>query len=203
MAAPWRKLTSPTSRLTRAGRARRRFNCGKQGEWDQRAMTAVELLRATHGSWGPETGSPLVVADFGAGNERLRPLLRSALDEELDYQPYDLHPQQPTTTQLDVSQGLPERGFDLAICLGLLEYLPSVGKLAADLARACRFALVSYVTADSPVAIPRHDRLQHGWTTHLRGEEVEDAFAVAGFRPIGRRRSDGGATTIWLWTAGR
>lgn len=203
MAARWRKLTSPTSLLTREGRARRRFNCGKQAEWDERASTAIALLAATREVWEGRTGAPISAADFGAGNERLRPLLQGVLGEDLDYHPYDLHPQRSTTARLDVSQGLPERGFDLAVCLGLLEYLPSVTALAQELARGCRFALVSYVTADSPVAISRDDRLQHGWTTHLRGEEIEDAFAAAGFRSAGTRRSDGEATTIWLWAASR
>lgn len=194
------KLTSPTSRLTRAGRARRRFNCDKQGEWDERATAAVELLRETREAWHSTTGSP-AVADFGAGNERLRSMLQAALGEEVDYRPYDLHPQQPTTTYLDVSKGLPAEEFDLAICLGLLEYLPSIAALARELARACRFALVSYVTADSPAAIDTGERIEHGWKSHLRGVEVEAAFEASGFRSVGSRRSDAEMTTIWLWAA--
>jgi len=58
MAARWRKLTSPTSLLTREGRARRRFNCGKQAEWDERASTAIALLADTREVWEGETESP-------------------------------------------------------------------------------------------------------------------------------------------------
>jgi Methyltransferase domain len=193
--SPLAGLFSPTSPLTRQGRARRRFNCEKQSEWDDRAETALALL-VDHRDELPESPE---IADFGAGNERLRTLLDSRLTGELNYHPYDLHPQLPTTRSLNVSQGLPDRKFDLAICLGLLEYLPSIPDLARDLRAHCHFALVSYVTSDSPVAIPYDNRLQHGWTTHLKGEEIEESFREAGFQLLGSGNSDGGATTLWLW----
>lgn len=197
--SPLTVLFSPVSPLTRRGRARRRFNCEKQSEWDERAETAVALLIA-HRDALPQHS--LAVADFGAGNERLRPLLASRLGCELEYHPYDLHPQLPTTQRLDISQGLPDRTFDLAICLGLLEYLSSIPKLARDLHAGCRLVLASYVTSDSAVAIPLDERRRHGWTTHLEGEEIEECFREAGFRLLGSGNSDGGATTLWLWAAG-
>ncbi|HWC49144.1 MAG TPA: methyltransferase domain-containing protein [Solirubrobacterales bacterium] len=200
--SPLARLFSPTSPLTARGRARRRFNCEKQSEWDGRAETAVALLVDLCNEWLPEPRRGAEIADFGAGNERLRPLLDSQLGGEIQYHPYDLHPQLPTTERLDVSQGLPDQSFDLALCLGLLEYLPSVPTLARDLRAHCRFALVSYVTSDSPVAIPYDDRLQHGWTSHLKGEELEASYREAGFRMLGSGTSDGEATTLWLWAAG-
>jgi len=197
----WRKLNSPTSRLTREGRARRRFNCAKQGEWGDRARTAGELLKSNR--WILEaTTPPLVIADFGAGNERLRLLLEDSFGESVEYRPYDLHPQLPTTVRLDVAKGLPDGEFDLGVCLGLLEYLPSVPALAQELGRTCRFAMVSYVTADSPVAIPMSHRLELGWANHLAGGELETAFSDAGFRSVGTRTAEGEGTTIWLWAAG-
>ena len=129
------------------------------------------------------------------------PLLADLLGNDHDYFPFDLHPQLPTTAPLDVSRGLPERSFDLGVCLGLLEYLPSIPHLARALHGRCRFALVSYVTSDSPVAIDRPDRERHGWKTHLAGGELEGAFESAGFAAVGSTRSDGEATTIWLWAA--
>jgi len=193
-----RQLLSPASRLTPRGRARRRFNCGKQGEWNERAETAVGLLQAHRDEWMTGLERPSI-ADFGAGNERLRPLLAKTLGSAPDYHPYDLHPQQPTTQRLDVAAGLPARQFDLAICLGLLEYLPSIPDLALSLRGVCRFALVSYVTSDSPVAIDRAERERHGWVTHLTATELEAAFAGAGFAALGSTESDGRATRLWLW----
>jgi hypothetical protein len=196
-------LFSPTSPLTRKGRARRRYNCEKQSEWDDRAETAVALLIDHHDAWRPAPRHPVAIADFGAGNERLRPLLESQLAGEVEYHPYDLHPQLPTTQRLDVSQGLPDRTFDLGICLGLLEYLPSIPGLAGHLHTRCRFVLVSYVASDSPVAIPYDDRVRHGWTTHLTAAEIEEAFGEAGFSSLGHGTSDGTATALWLWASNR
>lgn len=193
-------LLSPTSSLTRQGRARRRYNCEKQSEWDDRAETAVALLMDQQDAWRPGSRHPVEVADFGAGNERLRTMLVSRV-ADVQYYPYDLHPQMSTTQRLDLSMGLPDRTFDIAICLGLLEYLPSIPELARNLRTTCRFALISYVTSDSAVAIPHDDRLCHGWTTHLKTGEIERIFNEAGFRLQGRGNSDGTATTLWLWAA--
>jgi hypothetical protein len=198
--SPLRWRLSPNSRLTRDGRARRRYNCVKQGEWGERAEAAVALV-AEHLADRERVGSdPVRIADFGAGNERLRLLLQAGLQGTLDYRSYDLHPQLPTTTRLDVAREMPDADFDVVFCLGLLEYLPSIPDLARRLRTVCRFALVSYVTSDSAVAIPHEERLRHGWTTHLTAKEIETAFDRAGFRLAGSTTSDGEATTLWLWT---
>lgn len=197
--SPLAGLFSPTSQLTREGRARRRYNCEKQSEWDDRAEKAIGLLARHRDAWQPESGIPAEIADFGAGNERLRPLLASQLDGGFEYHPYDLHPQLPATQKLDVSRGLPSRTFDVGICLGLLEYLPSIPDLAHELQTTCRFVLNSYVTSDSPGAMPYEDRLRHGWTTHLTTGEIEEVFGEAGFYPLGRTQAEGTVTTLWLW----
>lgn len=187
--------------MTREGRARRRYNCGKQGEWDERAETAVGLLTEHSDLWKTTPSGRLTVADFGAGNERLRGLIENRLDCDIDYRPYDLHPQLPTTKHLDVGVEIPDTDFDVVFCLGLLEYLGSVEDLARRLHGVCRHAIVTYVTSDSPVAISYEDRVRHGWTTHLQAREVEAAFGRGGFRLIGTGTSDGEATRHWLWAA--
>jgi hypothetical protein len=194
-----RWLLPPTSKLTRGGRARRRYNCARQEEWGERAEAAVALLAAHEDRCRATTAGSLLVADLGAGNERLRSLLAARLEAEPDYRPYDLHPQLPTTTRLDAAREMPAGKFDVTICLGLLEYLPSVPDLARKLAGTTRFALVSYVTDDSPVAMPRRQRLEHGWTTHLTASEVEAAFTEAGFRQVASAKAEGEITTLWLW----
>jgi len=194
-----RWLRSPTSKLTRGGRARRRYNCARQEEWGERAEAAVALLAAHEDRCMATTAGALLVADLGAGNERLRSLLAARLEAEPEYRPYDLHPQLPTTARLDAAREMPTGEFDVTICLGLLEYLPSVSDLAKRLAGTTRFALVSYVTSDSPVAMPHQQRLEHGWTTHLKASEVEAAFTEASFRQVASAKAEGEITTLWLW----
>ncbi|MET0557132.1 MAG: methyltransferase domain-containing protein [Solirubrobacterales bacterium] len=192
------RLVSPTSALTRRGRARRRFNCGDQARWEDRARSAAALLKAHEAQLPSKTGKPLVIADLGAGNERLRSLLGELLDGEHRYLPFDLHPQLPTTTRLDVKQGLPDDRFDVGVCLGLLEYLPNVPDFLDRLGESCSFALISYVTCDSPVAMPREQRLEHHWVSHFAAAELEAAFAAAGFKPLDRTDCEEGVTTLWL-----
>jgi hypothetical protein len=194
-----RWLPSPTSKLTRAGRARRRYNCARQEEWGERAEAAVALLATHEERCRAATAGAFLVADLGAGNERLRTLLEARLEGEVEYHPYDLHPQLPTTARLDAAGEMPAGEFDVTICLGLLEYLPSVTDLAKRLAGATRFALISYVTSDSPVAMTHEQRLNHGWTTHLKASEVEAAFAESGFDQIASAKAEGEITTLWLW----
>jgi hypothetical protein len=197
----WR--LSATSRLTAAGRARRRFNCATQDDWTDRASTAALLLAENGSAWEKAVGRPVAIADFGAGNERMRSVLDAALGIEHTYHPYDLHPQAPTTLQLDVAKGLPERDFDIAICLGLLEYLTSIPALAASLRAHCRFALTSYVALDSPVGLDRDEREERHWSTHATEPELGADFAAAGFEQVATTRSDNDVTTISLWGPAR
>jgi SAM-dependent methyltransferase len=197
------RATRPTSSSTSRGQASRLFNCDRQGEWDERAEKAVSLWVEHEADWLPKAHAPLHVADFGAGNERLRPLLANALNVDHVYHPYDLHPQRQSTTRLDVSRGLPDRDFDLGICLGLLEYLPSVSDFLADLHRRCRFAITSYVTRDGPAALPHEQRLELGWANHFSRAELEAEFAAAGFRPIATTTVEQGITNLWLWAASK
>lgn len=176
----------------------RPFNCDRQDEWHERAERAMRLWCEHEADWKSKVGFPLQVADFGAGNERLRPLLASELSVEHAYHPYDLHPQLPSTTRLDVSRGLPDRDFDLGICLGLLEYLPNVPDFLAEVRERCRFAIASYVPRDSPAQIPHEQRLGLGWITHFSREELDAELASAGFRQIDATAVEQGTTTIWL-----
>lgn len=195
------RLFSPATILTRQGRARRRFNCGDQASWDERAETAVALWTAHESEWRPQVETPLTVADFGAGNERLRHLLAGTLEIPHEYLPYDLHPQLPTSAPLDVSRELPDRDFDLVFCLGLLEYLAALPAFLAGLHACSRFVLVSYVPCDGPTAAPHSERVRCGWVTHLSREELETQFSAAGFTSVGATTCDRGATGLWLWVA--
>jgi hypothetical protein len=194
-----RRLVSPTSRFTPSGRARRRYNCGDQDAWQERAVTAAELWRANAAAWRQHVRSRPLIADFGAGNERMRAVLEIDMGEEYEYRPFDKHPQRPATAQLDAARELPEEDFDLALCLGLIEYLPSIEGIAGLLARSCRFALISYVIADGTSDLTPAEREERGWINHATCAEVAAAFATAGFREVAATRCDADATALWLW----
>lgn len=190
------------AKLSPARRGRRRFNCDFQADWDERASAAVGLLSDHRATWARVAARPVTIGDFGAGNERLRPLLAAKLGVPHTYHPYDLHPQAPTTIRLDVVKGLPDRTFDIAICLGLLEYLPSIPAMATSLRRHCRFALISYVTADGPASIDHRAREERNWSTHATEAELRADFGAVGFELVAATRSDNEATSISLWGDG-
>src|SRR5829696_772201 len=97
------------------------FNCADQQSpsWQERAVVAVDLLRESLAG-DPHTSAPLTIADFGAGNERLRDVLAERLGRTHTYHPYDLQPQQPTTASMNLAAELPDRRFDAIFCLGLV-----------------------------------------------------------------------------------
>ena len=160
----------------------------------------MALWTAHESEWRSEAQTPLTVADFGAGNERLRPLLARMLNAPHQYLPYDLHPQLPTTTRLDISE-LPSGKFDLVFCLGLLEYLAALPTFLESLRAHYRFVIVSYVTCDGPAAVSRSERIRHGWVTHLSRNELLTGFTAAGFTPVAATTCDRQATGLWLLAA--
>jgi hypothetical protein len=192
-----RALQLPVAPITRAGRARRRFNCGDQERWDERAQAAVELWVEGGSGWRPPGGLAVRIADLGAGNERLRNLLASRLADPHEYLPYDLHPQRPTTSRVDLAEGLPADPFDVAFCLGVIEYLPLTAFLER-LRDQCRFAIVSYAIADAPDRLTQSEREARGWRSHLTSDEFERELSGCGFARKARVTVERERTGIWL-----
>jgi hypothetical protein len=173
------------------------FNTSRQAEWGQRAEAAVDLWMAAGDAVGAD-GGRLRVADFGAGNERLRGILASKLTTAHDYFPYDLHPQKPSTQPLDVLQTLPGDRFDLVFCLGLIEYIPLDNRFLQRLSESCRFAILSYVVTDSSLRLTERQREAAGWRSHLSAEQFGSLLEASNFRPVSMRRTDGDQTGLWL-----
>jgi hypothetical protein len=169
------------------------FNCAAQDSpsWDERAAVAVDLAVAL-----PWTGR-VRVADFGAGNQRLREVLTERLGVPPLYEPYDLRPQQASTRQLDVERELPEGPFDIAFCLGLIEYLGDPHDFLHRLSAVCRFAVPSYVIADGAERLSARQRRARGWKSHLTRASfeslLEDSFEIRG-----RAATNRGRTSVWL-----
>ena len=191
-------MSHPASVFTPEGRARRRFNCQHQSKWNERAEVAVALWNARTDAWTTRVAAPLSVADFGAGNERLRLLLAETLAIPHAYHPYDLHPQLATTIKMDISSELPDDEFDLGFCLGIFEYITELPHLLTRLSACCRFVVASYVTADTPNALSPLKRRRSGWRSHLSGSELETEFSTARFAPVATNTAEQGTTTLWL-----
>lgn len=139
--------------------------------------------------------SPVRVSDFGAGNEVVGRLLTERVPYPVAYSSYDLHPQQASTTQLDVREGLPAGPADVAFALGLIEYLPDSDPILERLGAHADYVALSYAAFDeSRRSIS--DRAQLGWERHQSDAQLEQALAQAGLVELGRRSADRGETSI-------
>jgi len=193
-------------RLSVLRRLRRRrleapFNTDRQHyeTWQVRAKDAVSLWVDARVSWRPDGDRPIRIADYGAGNERLRALLAARLEQPFEYFAFDLHPQQPTTIKLNVLEESPEKSFDVVFALGLLEYLPPGNSFIERVRHRTRFALVSFTYVGSTFAggLPKRESL--GWQAHDDREGLERKFTEAGFSLVDFRTTQQDEAGLWLW----
>jgi Methyltransferase domain len=175
-----------------------KFNCQWQDapSWDERAVQAVSLLSRHLLKTNP-TG-PLSIADFGAGNERLRRTLDAELDLVHKYHAYDVRPQKATTTQIDLANEFPTQHFDVVFCLGLLEYVADIPDFLTRLARVCDAAVLSYVVLDGSERLSTDERSARGWRSHLTHNQLESEFEHAGFASVDFVSVNRGRTGIWF-----
>jgi hypothetical protein len=145
-----------------------------------------------------DIGRPLRIADLGAGNERLRGVLDTQLGIPHEYRAYDLHPQQATTTELDLEQELPAEHFDVVFCLGLLEYLHDLDWVFSGLTKICESALLSYTIFDGAEHLSPKERRVRGWVSDLTLNDVGEHLRRAGFHELDFATVSRGRTAIWM-----
>jgi hypothetical protein len=175
-------------------RERPSFNCADQRTptWQQRAEVAAELLAGVPG----RSGAPLVVADIGCGDQKLRAALR-ARGAAFAYRGYDLLPQAADVERFDVRADALPRPHDVAVLLGVLEYLEDLSSVLARLAAQVQWLLVSHVVRqDGGYSAAQLRAL--GWHQHLAAGELERLVQHAGAVVIERRTAPDGRTLLWL-----
>lgn len=141
---------------------------------------------------------PLVVADLGCGNRRLERMLEAGFDRPHEYRGYDLCPQSPRTIRIDLERDLPAGTADLAIAVGVLEYLGDVPGFLTRLARFAAVAVVSYVVFDSAEPLSRRQREDRGWRSHYSRAELEALLVTAGYRVVDPEWTNRNRTVVWM-----
>ncbi len=146
----------------------RRFNCHDQANptWRQRAELCAELV----GLLKFPTNQVLALADIGCGDQKLREMLGQQ-GIHCRYQGFDLLPQTPDVMQFDVrSQVLPGR-YDVAVLLGVIEYLERIDHVFASLSLQVPWVVVSHVIRkDEYYTQTRLADL--GWRNHFTEAEI-------------------------------
>lgn len=171
-----------------------RFNCHDQEQpsWLDRAERAVGLIRPIAVS----AGSPVTIADIGCGDMKLRQLLEAG-GLIFDYRGYDLVPQSTDVTQLDISAEVLPQAPDIAIMLGIAEYLGDLGAVFKRLAEQTNILLVSYVVSDYSTYTP-HKLHELGWAHHLSRQAFGALLEANSFRIEAFDITANGRTVLWL-----
>jgi len=176
-------------------RALRQFNCHDQEQpsWFDRAERAASLI-APLAARTPRRR--LSVSDIGCGDMKLRQFLESA-GLNCAYQGYDLVPQHPAVAALDIRvQPLPVP-TDVAVMLGVVEYLDNLAQVLERLAGEVHWLLLSHVVSDYSVYTP--SKLQElGWMNHLARKDFGELLSSSGFAIEAEQLTSNGRTVLWL-----
>jgi len=152
--------------------------------------------RNLYSSWEPRTerAAALVpnnsrVIEFGAGNR----VLERYLDPSCRYVPSDIVDRGPGTIVCDLNQRpLPDLGpgvYDVAVIMGVLEYLRDVPSLLDWLAKYVPLCVVSYGCPDTNnhtrrTSLGAIDRLSRGWMNNYREDELRSLFKERGYTSV-------------------
>ena len=177
----------------------RAFNCGDQDTltWRQRADVCVDLVVKRDRSASSQ-GS---IADIGCGDQKLRVALR-ARGVTCRYQGYDVLPQDPEVESFDVQRDVLPIGHDLAVLLGVSEYLEDLDGVIGSLARQVPYVIVSHVLRQHDYYSP--ERLAElGWRNHLSESETHELLGRNGFAVIEARFAPDQRTLVLLCRSAR
>lgn len=135
------------------------------------------------------------LADIGCGDQKLR----RALDEAgllVHYSGFDLLPQGPDVTALDIEAERLPQAFDIGVLLGVLEYCGDP-KAVLDRLRGWLGALVvSHAASDLSILNDRRKK-RLMWKSQLTTGEFEEILGNAGFGALERRITPDGRTAVW------
>jgi hypothetical protein len=128
------------------------------GEWPARARAAADAVDRLPLRAGA------VVLDLGCGKQTIRPLLRG----DLRYRAVDRLQRTPDTEVMDLASERPAGRFDVAVMLGLLEYLAAPAELLRWALQRARFAVFSYNDCTD-----RDRRARQHWVSEASCADVE------------------------------
>ncbi len=157
------------------------FNCDDQDNetWLDRARLCVEMLMSLS-----LAGERVVsIADIGCGDQKLRAVLQ-AKAVDCRYHGYDLIPQSGEVVPFDVQKDLLPHTCDVAVMLGVLEYLRDAQRALEKLAGRSRYLIVSHVVRQDNGPYTEQEIRRLKWCNHLSRQDVESMLGRTGFRPL-------------------
>src|SRR4029079_19123953 len=110
---------------------------------------------------------------------------------------YDLKPQSSDVQAIDIERGLPATPADVAVVLGVIEYLSDPAAVLKRLGSHTRAVLVSHVTRAGG-KYSRRQLQELEWQNHMSAAEFELLLAAAGWTVKARRKTANDRTELWL-----
>jgi hypothetical protein len=172
------------------------FNLDRQcsSAWVDRAEICVDLLRQID-----SRGSALAVADIGCGDQKLRDIAcRNGLT--LRYTGYDVQPQAANVERFDIERDVIDRPVDVAVMLGVIEYVADPRSALVRLAEFAPRLILSHAVRDGD-RYSCAELAKLGWRNHLYRVELEALLVETGWTIQTTRETPDSKT--WLWAAQR
>lgn len=171
------------------------FNLGaqKSKKWLRRTEEAVKLIRHIDLS-GKED---LNVADFGCGDKKVFELLKGVGGIKFKYTGFDLLPQSDDVVKTDFSREFPDGSFDLAFCLGLIEYLEHPDFFFGNLKKGCRYVILSCVISDAN-RYTKEEVIKSGWKNYPSSVDLIKLIHDNDFEILESKIIDEGVTFLTI-----
>lgn len=141
------------------------------GQWPDRAVEAAWLVMSLPLNQGDK------IVDLGCGKQTLRCLLPA----ELVYVPVDNQSRSDDTLVMDLNEPVPDGSFDVAVMLGLLEYLDDPLQRLNWCAEHARFCVLSYADCND-----EQRNRSHHWKGCVSFDALEQRIGELGGRILQR-----------------
>jgi polysaccharide pyruvyl transferase WcaK-like protein len=156
--------------------------------WYDRAEKCVSLLDLL----ASRLGTPdLRIADIGSGDRKLKAALQG---RAFPYDSFDLLPQSGETRRYDVRAEPLPAGYEVAVLLGVTEYIENLESTLGRLSGEVPHLIVSHTVRADRGGTGRNPR----WKTHLSVREMESLLERCQFAVVESRVTADGATRLWL-----
>jgi hypothetical protein len=174
----------------------KRYNRDQQdnASWIQRAELAAEFI----GQAAAPAATRQSVADIGCGDAKLAGILLRRGDN-VAYQGYDISPRTEGVLRFDVDTDvLPET--DIAVLLGVLEYVSDIERPLRMIAASARWLVVSHPVNDHQ-PLSRSKLRKMNWKTQLSSREFSSSLEASGFKIVDRKMTSNQKSQVWLCKA--
>jgi hypothetical protein len=161
--------------------------------WRERAARCAEMILQA-GRDGREIHT---VLDLGCGNEQLQ----AALVERGfpgTCKGFDLHPQSPDVTRLDLNHDVPQEDADLVAVIGVIEYLTDAAAVLERLACSFPRLIISHAVRDGAAPYTSEEVEKLGWRTHLSIPEMRALLLASSWSVEATDVTLDRRTWIWL-----